>query len=572
MTQGLQLSLLMTGSDIALAPDAALSDDAAQGQGIMFGQMLNEFTQPAKNSPTEAKLRLLPADVSELSVISQALLLATNTDVSDEASENNPTDDSTLLAASILEQIALKDGTIKAAASKDDIQPPPNDGKNTTNAAADEVTREALTAADAQTKGVNPSANAALANSSENTATDASAQNAAKLPIAAQSNNTAIKAELDAKAEVKASGAKADHASTARYKSTGIIAKDGIATLVAGTKVDSAIPVPPEAKIALVATDAGLEVSTELVDKATIDKYVAKAELLKTEQNLKQSDAKTPVELDSEVMIRKQAELPTLDKQQAGVVENNASNNSANDKKTSTKVLAEKGELSLTGKTDAASQQPSLRQNQEQTSGQNQQQPLADGMLNQSARLNADVSAGRSESAFNSTLLAAEQHRHAGVDKAAAPSIAEQIKQNLNMLRQDAPEQLRERVNLMLRQNIQIAEIRLDPAGLGKIQIKIDMQQDQASVQFVVQQSQAKEALEQHMPRLREMLQQQGIALNDSNVQQQTQQQQERQFEQRDNNSTTTQHGDDSAGDINQPDAVVQVATSISDRLVDYYA
>src|SRR5690606_2804751 len=148
----------------------------------------------------------------------------------------------------------------------------------------------------------------------------------------------------------------------------------------------------------------------------------------------------------------------------------------------------------------------------------------------------------------------------------------EQIKQNLNMLHQDAPEQLRERVNLMLRQNIQIAEIRLDPAGLGKMQIKIDIQQDQASVQFVVQQSQAKEALEQHMPRLREMLQQQGIALNDSNVQQQTQQQQERQFEQRDNNSTTTQHGDDSAGDINQPDAVVQVATSISDRLVDYYA
>ena len=571
MTQGLQLSLLMTGSDIALAPDAALSDDAAQGQGIMFGQMLNEFTQPAKNSPTEAKLRLLPADVSELSVISQALLLATNTDVSDEASENNPTDDSTLLAASILEQIALKDGTIKAAASKDDIQPPPNNGKNTTNAAADEVTSEALTAADAQTKDVNPSANAALANSSENTATDASTQNAAKLPITAQSDNAAIKAELEAKVEAEASGAKVEHASAVRYKSTGI-AKDGIATLVADTKVDSAIPVPPEAKIALVATDAGLEVSTELVDKATIDKYVAKAELLKTEQNLKQSDAKTPVELDSEVMIRKQAELPTLDKQQSSVVENKVSNNSANDKKVSTKVLAEKVELSLTGKADTASQQPSLRQNQEQTSGQNQQQPLADGMLNQSARLNADVSAGRSESAFNSTLLAAEQHRHAGVDKAAAPSVAEQIKQSLNMLHQDAPEQLRERVNLMLRQNIQIAEIRLDPAGLGKMQIKIDMQQDQASVQFVVQQSQAKEALEQHMPRLREMLQQQGIALNDSNVQQQTQQQQERQFEQRDNNSTTTQHGDDSAGDINQPDAVVQVATSISDRLVDYYA
>lgn len=109
-------------------------------------------------------------------------------------------------------------------------------------------------------------------------------------------------------------------------------------------------------------------------------------------------------------------------------------------------------------------------------------------------------------------------------EKATTPELSARLKQ-LNLQQQDAAGQLRERVQLMVRQNIQVAEIRLDPAELGQMQIRINLQQEQASVQFIVQQQQAKELLEQQMPRLREMLQQQGIQLGEGQVQQQARQQ-----------------------------------------------
>lgn len=109
-------------------------------------------------------------------------------------------------------------------------------------------------------------------------------------------------------------------------------------------------------------------------------------------------------------------------------------------------------------------------------------------------------------------------------EKATTPELSARLKQ-LNLQQQDAAGQLRERVQLMVRHNIQVAEIRLDPAELGQMQIRINLQQEQASVQFIVQQQQAKELLEQQMPRLREMLQQQGIQLGEGQVQQQARQQ-----------------------------------------------
>ncbi|MBZ9610234.1 flagellar hook-length control protein FliK [Rheinheimera maricola] len=179
----------------------------------------------------------------------------------------------------------------------------------------------------------------------------------------------------------------------------------------------------------------------------------------------------------------------------------------------------------------------------------------------------------RPEGLFSQSLHAAEQRQqHSNVEKTLSKSPAEQLKQSLNLQQQDAASNLRERVSLMVRQNIQVAEIRLDPAGLGQMQIKIDMQQDQASVQFIVQQPQAKELLEQQLPRLREMLQQQGIQLTEGQVQQQSQQQ-ERQMAQRDNGrGSTAGSGANSLEGMDDNAAAVQVNISHSERLVDYYA
>ncbi|WP_423187049.1 flagellar hook-length control protein FliK [Alishewanella sp. d11] len=159
-----------------------------------------------------------------------------------------------------------------------------------------------------------------------------------------------------------------------------------------------------------------------------------------------------------------------------------------------------------------------------------------------------------------------QQHRPQSAT-VAPPSLAAQLKQ-LNLQQQDAAGQLRERVQLMVRQNIQVAEIRLDPAELGLMQIKINLQQEQASVQFIVQQQHAKELLEQQMPRLRELLQQQGMQLGEGQVQQQNRD--DRQAAGQQSGNSKQQQG--ASADLDDNPQAISVQIKQSERLVDYYA
>ena len=99
---------------------------------------------------------------------------------------------------------------------------------------------------------------------------------------------------------------------------------------------------------------------------------------------------------------------------------------------------------------------------------------------------------------------------------------------HLKLADPEAPAQLHQKVNLMLADKLQQAEIQLDPIGLGKMKIQIQIDaSSQASVHFVVQHGQTREMLEQAMPRLRDMLAGQGIQLGQTQVQHQSQQQQQ---------------------------------------------
>ncbi|WP_172840042.1 flagellar hook-length control protein FliK [Solemya pervernicosa gill symbiont] len=64
----------------------------------------------------------------------------------------------------------------------------------------------------------------------------------------------------------------------------------------------------------------------------------------------------------------------------------------------------------------------------------------------------------------------------------------------------------------------QSAELRLNPPHLGTIEVKINMNQDQASLSFVTQHGNVKEALESALPRLREMFEENGVSLADVDV------------------------------------------------------
>ena len=64
------------------------------------------------------------------------------------------------------------------------------------------------------------------------------------------------------------------------------------------------------------------------------------------------------------------------------------------------------------------------------------------------------------------------------------------------------------RLTVMVKNGVQEASLQLHPADLGRLEIQIATDGDQTRVHFLVQNAMAREAIEQAMPRLREMLEQ----------------------------------------------------------------
>ncbi|NIA01274.1 MAG: hypothetical protein GWP13_00650 [Planctomycetia bacterium] len=77
---------------------------------------------------------------------------------------------------------------------------------------------------------------------------------------------------------------------------------------------------------------------------------------------------------------------------------------------------------------------------------------------------------------------------------------------------------LGERIQWLASQNIQGARISLNPANLGPMEVRIQIQNDQASIQFTSAHGVVREALEAALPRLRDMFEASGVELVDVDV------------------------------------------------------
>lgn len=75
------------------------------------------------------------------------------------------------------------------------------------------------------------------------------------------------------------------------------------------------------------------------------------------------------------------------------------------------------------------------------------------------------------------------------------------------------PDAFAERVTFAVTQQLQQAELRLNPPQLGQIELRISLVQDQASVSFSSQHIAVREAIEAALPRLRESLADAGLTL-----------------------------------------------------------
>ena len=80
------------------------------------------------------------------------------------------------------------------------------------------------------------------------------------------------------------------------------------------------------------------------------------------------------------------------------------------------------------------------------------------------------------------------------------------------------PEEVGNRVSWMVGQHESQAELTLTPPQLGKIEVSITISGDQTSAQFVTATPAARELIEQSLPRLREILEQSGISLGQTDV------------------------------------------------------
>ncbi|KZN54958.1 flagellar hook-length control protein FliK [Pseudoalteromonas luteoviolacea] len=225
--------------------------------------------------------------------------------------------------------------------------------------------------------------------------------------------------------------------------------------------------------------------------------------------------------------------------------------------------------------TEEQAELPSDFEGEQQNSGNNQRQAASQNVENVFKAIRSLGSEQiQSKEEFEQVIQQVEQSRQnqqTSVQQTNAQAklqVDPALAQALNLTRNDAAKMLQEKVNMMVNLNNKEAEIRLDPAELGSMQIRIRSDAEQAQINFVVQNQQAKELLEESMPKLREMLEEQGIELGESNIQQES--------EGNSNNDDGEQQGhgklanEASEAQNNKEQSVT--SRKQSDSAIDYYA
>lgn len=132
----------------------------------------------------------------------------------------------------------------------------------------------------------------------------------------------------------------------------------------------------------------------------------------------------------------------------------------------------------------------------------------------------------------SSTLQSQSQPVAASAALARLASVAEALPQESKMSppaqinaplgSEDWGPELAVRMRWMLSANSQHANLKLNPAELGNIEIKISTEGDDTRLLFVVQHASAREAIEGSMPRLREALEQSGLSVSSTEVEEQS--------------------------------------------------
>jgi flagellar hook-length control protein FliK len=136
-------------------------------------------------------------------------------------------------------------------------------------------------------------------------------------------------------------------------------------------------------------------------------------------------------------------------------------------------------------------------------------------------------------------------------------------------------EALLDRVMWLSSQNLKSAEIQLDPQELGRLEVRVNMTQDQTQVTFASPSANVRDALEGQMHRLRELFAQQGMNQLDVNVSDQSLNRGWRGQDADGERRSAGGRGDFGAGgeeEISVSHSEIRPASAGGRGLVDYYA
>ena len=172
-------------------------------------------------------------------------------------------------------------------------------------------------------------------------------------------------------------------------------------------------------------------------------------------------------------------------------------------------------------------------------------------------------------------------NRLAALTQAAVPKTANAlpVNQPLAMHQNGWSEEVVNRVMYLSSANLKSADIQLEPAELGRLDIRVNMTVDQpAQVNFVSGHAGVREALEGQMHRLREMFAQQGMGQVDVNVSDQSRNWQGQGQEQQGQNAGRANGGGGLLDGGGEDDHAVAAAEAVAPSVVlgssavDYYA
>lgn len=168
-----------------------------------------------------------------------------------------------------------------------------------------------------------------------------------------------------------------------------------------------------------------------------------------------------------------------------------------------------------------------------------------------------------------SIQAAAQRPNHESLSTQSAKSVQAIMQETIAINRKDFSVAVKEKVMVAINQKLRQLEIRLDPPELGSMQVKLNLQNEQAAVNFVVQSQQAKEALEQHMGKLKDMLAQSGVDVGDANIEQRDSQNSEQASAQGQSRYNGSETDDEMSQTLEQVNPNLYKASSTG---IDYYA